>query len=99
MRPEFTRPAEAMGSSPPGAFDEIRLLASRFWRMAPQRRGRKDAGDLAVREKTRAAQRTDRLRPHADRGIEFERHQGCGGVLARRVVDGRRARGGYRAPR
>src|SRR5580704_740143 len=88
MKRGFTRPAEAMGSSPLGAFDEIRLLASRLRGVAAQRRGRKHACDLALREEARAAKRTDWLRPDADRGIEFERHQGRGGAVARCLVDG-----------
>src|SRR5580692_5531654 len=98
MKLGFKRPAEATGSSPPGAFDEIRLLASCLWGVAAQRRGRKHAGDLAIREEARAAQRTDRLRPHADRGIEFERHQRCRSAIARCVVDSSGAGGGHRAP-
>src|ERR1700676_795488 len=93
----FTRLAEVSGSAPPGEFDEIRLLAPRFWRLAAQRRGRKHGSELALREEAGTAQRADWLRPHADRGIEFERHQRRGSDIPRCVVDSGSAGCGHRA--
>src|SRR5260221_13949150 len=59
----------------PEQHDEIRLLASRFWRVAPQRRRRKYGSVGGLRKTAPAAQRTNRLRPHPPRRIKSQRHQ------------------------
>src|SRR5258708_6751005 len=57
--------------------DEVRLLAPGFRRLAPQRRRRKHGSVVVLRKTSRAAQRTNRLRPHSHRRIKSQRHQRC----------------------
>src|SRR6266581_1181289 len=72
----------------PDEIDEVRLLAARFRRVVTQRRKRKHASDVAVREAACTAQRTNRLRLNAHRRTESQRHQGCGGGFSGRLVHG-----------
>src|SRR6267378_3601073 len=81
------------------ARDEIRLLASRFRRLAAQRGKRKHGGKLGVREAACAAQREDWIRPDADRGAQSQRYQGRRSPFAGCVVHGGGAGRGDRANR
>src|SRR5260370_20375956 len=81
------------------ARDEIRLLASRFRRLAAKRRKRKHGSKLGVREAARATQRADWLRPDTDRGAQSQRYQGRRSAFARCVVHGVRIGRGDRTNR
>src|SRR5947208_3681861 len=73
----------------------LRLLATGFRRLVKKRRRRRHAGELGIQQPPRTAQRRDWFRSYADRRVESQRHQRRRGAIARRVVHGGGARGGY----
>jgi hypothetical protein len=70
---------------------EVRLLDAGVRRLAAQRRGRGDGGELGLCPPPDPAQRGDRLGPDPDRRAQPQRHQGRRGAGARRLVDRRGA--------
>ena len=94
------RPCRRRGARRAGGPDHaLRILAPGVRRLAAQRARRGHGGELGLRAPARAPERGDRLRPHARRRAEPQRHQGRRRARARRVVDGGGAGGGDRAAR
>ncbi len=78
------------------ANDAVRLLDAGLRRLASQRRGRGDGGELGLCPTAHPEERGDRLGPDPDRRAQPQRHQGGRGAGARRLVDGGGAGGGDR---